>query len=495
MKTQLLAHNNSVRLFYVYALIVCLGIGASIFFESPIPIALPASALMALILFLDYRYFFYLLFFSIPLSTEVYIGDTLGTDLPTEPLIVLLLLIYIVCMIIKPKYFSRDFLRHPISLFLLYHFIWTCVTAIFSEDIAISAKFILAKAWYIAAFYLMSGHILTRTKYINVILWLVTIPLAIATLKVILHHATLNFGFKRINESTSPFFRNHVNYAAILSTFLPYIVYLYRTSIPAKTKSLLLNILIIIGFGIVTSYTRAAYVAIAMAYVTYWIIRLRLSKLVLTVSVVLIIGVINFLIIENQFMKYVPTEKTVAHTELSDIVNSTSKLEDVSTMERYYRWIAGLQMIYEKPLLGFGPGNFYSNYKKYTLERFSTYVSNNPEKSGIHNYYLMITVEQGIIGLIVFLSFIILAFVYGENLYHRLQDKNLKRLVMASMLSSLIIYAFLIMNDLIETDKIGSFFFFNLAILAIIDIQNRSRSVGPMVSSEEPLDTQQEQNQ
>ena len=251
----------------------------------------------------------------------------------------------------------------------------------------------------------------------------------------------------------------------------------------------MVNILIVIGFGLITSYTRAAYVAVAMAFATYWVIRLRLTKLILTISIVIILGLVNFLIIENQFMKYVPTEKTIAHTELSDIVNSTSKLEDVSTMERYYRWIAGLQMIFEKPILGFGPGNFYSNYKKYTLERFSTYVSNNPEKSGIHNYYLMITVEQGVIGLIVFLVFIILAFMYGENLYHRLKDKNLKGLVMASMLSSLTIYAFLIMNDLIETDKIGSFFFFNLAILVIIDIQDRSTSIGTIEPSEKPLET------
>ena len=487
MKTQLLAHNNSIRLFYVYAVILCVGIGGSIYYESPIPIAIPASALMALILFLDYRYFFFLLFFSIPLSTEVYIGDTLGTDLPTEPLVILLLLIYLVCLIVKPKYFSKDFIRHPISLLLLYHFVWTCLTCVFSEDFSISAKFIAAKAWYIAAFYLMSGHILTRTSYIRFLLWLVTIPLAIATLKVIIHHASLNFGFKRINESTSPFFRNHVNYAAVLSTFLPYIFYLYRTSVSAKAKSVIVNILVIIGFGLITSYTRAAYVAVALAFVVYWIIRLRFTRLVILISLILIFGLINFLVIENQFMKYVPTEKTVAHTELSDIVNSTSNLEDVSTMERYYRWIAGLQMIYEKPILGFGPGNFYSNYKKFTLERFSTYVSNNPEKSGIHNYYLMITVEQGILGFIIFLVFIILSFVYGENLYHRLTDPNLKRLVMSSLLSSFIIYAFLIMNDLIETDKIGSFFFFNLAVIAIIDIKNKKESIGPVISPEEPL--------
>ena len=140
-------------------------------------------------------------------------------------------------------------------------------------------------------------------------------------------------------------------------------------------------------------------------------------------------------------------------------------------MERYYRWIAGAQMIAEKPIWGFGPGNFYHFYKQYTLSRFSTYVSNNPEKSGIHNYYLMVTLEQGIIGLIIFMLLIYTTLLYGERVYMNCRQTHPEwsDLVMATLLSALIIDAFLVMNDMIETDKIGSFFFFNIAIIAIVD--------------------------
>ncbi len=172
-------------------------------------------------------------------------------------------------------------------------------------------------------------------------------------------------------------------------------------------------------------------------------------------------------------MELVPTAQTVAHTELADIVSSTSELKDVSTMERYYRWIAGVQMIAEKPIFGFGPGNFYHFYKAYTLSRFSTYVSNNPEKSGIHNYYLMTALEQGLIGLIIFLALIYYTIIYGEKVYHQTVERKRKDLVMAAMLSTIIIDAFLIMNDMIETDKVGSFFFFNIAIIVILDLLNQ----------------------
>ena len=39
---------------------------------------------------------------------------------------------------------------------------------------------------------------------------------------------------------------------------------------------------------------------------------------------------------------------------------------------------------------------------------------------------------------------------------------------MACTLSTVVILAFLLMNDMVETDKVGSFFFFNMAVLAVI---------------------------
>jgi O-antigen ligase len=245
----------------------------------------------------------------------------------------------------------------------------------------------------------------------------------------------------------------------------------------------------ILVFGIITAYTRAAYVAVAGALAAYWVIRLRLTKLAIVITLIVVAGVVNFLIAKNMFMEFAPSENTVAHTGLNDIVSSTSKLEDVSTMERYYRWIAGVRMIAEKPIVGFGPGNFHQFYKQYTLDRFSTYVSDNPEKSGIHNYYLMVALEQGIVGLIIFVFLVIFVILYGEKVYHASSSSQNKDLVMAALLSTIIIDAFLMMNDMIETDKVGSFFFFNMAIVVLIDTFNKKEKalVTPVVSTEKPL--------
>lgn len=472
MRSQLAIRRYSYNLFLGYGSCILLSILLAIFFETPIPLLLPIVLVAAFQTLVDYEKIYLLLFLCIPFSTEVFISEHLATDLPTEPLIVGLMFIYFFVILTNPNKINIRFFKHPLSIILLAHFAWIGFTTLTSSAIGFSAKFLLAKLWYIVTFFYFTGHIVKDTKKIDLLIWLLAIPLTIATTKVIVHHSMLDFGFKEINEACPPFFRNHVNYAAILTVFFPFIWYLRKWSFGGARRIAEISILILF-FGILTAYTRAAYVAFLLLPFAYITIRARLTKLAVILVSIALFGVVSYLVTENRFMQLVPTEQTVAHTDLKDIVSSTSELKDVSTMERYYRWIAGAQMIAEHPYLGFGPGNFYHFYKSYALDRFATYVSNNPEKSGIHNYYLMTTVEQGLIGLFIFLFLVYMVVIYGEIVYHQCTTQKSKDIVMATILSSIMIDAFLLMNDMIETDKIGSFFFFNIAIIVLMDLFNK----------------------
>jgi O-antigen ligase len=130
-------------------------------------------------------------------------------------------------------------------------------------------------------------------------------------------------------------------------------------------------------------------------------------------------------------------------------------------------------MTSEHPFIGFGPGNFYTFYKSYTVTSFQTYVSDNPEKSGVHSYYLMTLVEQGIPGLVLFLIFCAYILLHGEALYHQLALEKEKQIVMMALLSQIIIMALLLINDLIETDKVGPFFFMNIVLLVSMDLYGK----------------------
>lgn len=460
-----------------------LGLGISILLSTVLAITLdeilllglPAGLLLMYQTVVDFKKVFYLLLFTIPLSTEFYFPNGLGTDLPTEPLVVGLMLAYVLYLIIHWKNMKRDFLMHPITLFLLLHLGWMVLTTFTSSNVLVSFKFLLAKAWYVIGYYFLAASILKKEEDVKKFFWVIFIPFTIAVIITIVRHSTYGFSFEDVKYVMRPCFRNHVLYAAILAVFLPYII--LATTWYKKNNLLkwaLLGAVFFFLLAIYLSYTRTAYVAVFIAFGSYFVIKLRLLKIASLVSVIILFIGIFYVMSSNRYLEYAPDfDKAVSHYEFDDLVSATAKGQDVSTMERVYRWVAGMQMSKKEKLTGYGPGNFYFFYKPFAVTSFETYVSDNPEKSGIHCYYLMILTDQGIPGALLFLAFTFFVLIKGENIYHQTKDKERKRIVMAIMLSIIIIDAFLLINDMVETDKIGSFFFMNMAMLINMDLLNK----------------------
>ena len=83
------------------------------------------------------------------------------------------------------------------------------------------------------------------------------------------------FSFEEVNYVMYPCFRNHVNYAAIMAVFLPFIVlgtrwYSWRNPL----KWLLIFGACVFLLAIQLSYTRTAYISVFLAFGSYFLIRL-----------------------------------------------------------------------------------------------------------------------------------------------------------------------------------------------------------------------------
>lgn len=151
--------------FGVFAWIIILSGWLSAAFESFYPLAIPAIAILIYFSIVDFRNIFFFLLACIPLSTEFYFPNGYGTDLPTEPLTIGLMLVYWL-FALKNGVILRGgaFFRHPITLLILLHFGWILITTINSENVFLSIKFLLAKTWYIVTFYFLAGLILQKQK-------------------------------------------------------------------------------------------------------------------------------------------------------------------------------------------------------------------------------------------------------------------------------------------------------------------------------------------
>jgi len=298
----------------------------------------------------------------------------------------------------------------------------------------------------------------------------------------LVRHSVSGFAFSRINFVMGPWFINHVMYAAIIVSLFPLLVALLFQSDKAehflsrRSNILKLALVALFTIGILHSFTRAAIIALVIGGGVYFIIRWKLIRHSFVASLIVLAGGITYLVHNNQYLEYAPEyTRAISHHKFNDLVSATSKLEDVSTMERVHRWVAGFRMLNERPVVGFGPSSFYSSYKPYTVNSFKTYVSENFDKSGIHCYFLMVFVEQGYVGGVIFLILSLSLLVFGERLYHRTIDLKDKALIMATTIGLSIIFALNLINDILETDKVGAFFLTYAAILVIMDLKNRKQ--------------------
>lgn len=473
------ANQPTQLLFNVFALLTLLSIFLGIATEMYFLAGASAAAIIVYLAVVDFRKLFFLLLICIPLSTEIVLPNGFGTDLPTEPLMVGLMLIYFLYVLKNGAQLSSRFLRHPITILLLLHFGWILVTTALSDLPFVSIKFSLAKTWYITVFYFMAGSLLKTERDVKAFFWAVFIPLLATVLITLVRHAAIGFSFEEVHTVFHPFHRNHVNYAGILALFFPMMVLATQWYKKEKMQRYLLMISLVIFFvAIYLSFTRAAYVAMVIALGYYFIVRWRLTKpLVLLTLIGIILGA-SYITYQNKYLEYAPNfERTITHTKFDNLIEATYQMEDISTMERVYRWVAGGHMIVDNPIFGYGPGNFVNFYERYTVTGFQTYVSDNEERSGIHSYYLMTTVEQGVVGLAIFLLLVFYTLIKGEHIYHQTSQPERRRVILMMLLSLIVIDAFQIINDLVETDKIGPFFFMAMAILVNCDLANQEEEV------------------
>ncbi len=453
-------------------LLIWLGIGLQAWWLMGVPLVLAVLWLAAV----DFRRVFFLMVASLPISMEQELPGGFATDLPSEPLMWLLTLCGIGWLLQNWRSVDGRFIRHPLTLALLVHLCWIAISVITSQDLFVSFKYLLAKGWYVIVFYCLAAHLLHTERDFKTFFWWFLLPLLFAVLTVFIRHAAIDFSFQDVAYVMGPFFRNHVMYACLLAIFLPFIWYAtYWYKRWSATWWLLVISIAFLLVAINFAYTRAAYVALAAAVGIYWVMRWRMMKMALLGFGVVLSIFIGFVDTRDNWLEFAPNyEKAISHTRFENLLEATTKLEDISTMERVYRWVAATYMIREKPVTGFGPGNFYFYYEKYTVSSFKTYVSDNPERSGIHNYYLMTAVEQGLPGMVIFIIFSVLVMLYGERIYHRTQPGWQRRMVTASVMCFILIDLLMLMNDFVETDKIGSLFFMSVAMLVNLDLNGRT---------------------
>lgn len=423
-------------------------------------LALPVLVPALLMLVYDYRLLFWLLIASVPLSMHTELPGGLATDLVAEQLMWVMMFVALL-LLIGGKVVSPSRRLDPFLLLMLALLFWTFLTSITSEIPVRSFKYLLAKIWYLMACVVMGVMVLRSPGDIRRMIRIYLVSMSLIVAYGFLSHAASGFSLEDSNRVLYPFYFNHVIYAASAALGVPLAWYgLQWYSLKSRNWYLMLGALTLMLLGVAHALARGAWVSILALPVIYLLFRFRLFEKALYAGLVVVVLAVPFLLHNNYYYRFAPNfKKTVYHdSDIGDHLESTFDGTDLSGMERINRWVSAKNMVAERPLTGFGPSTFSQVYKSYGEGSFLTYASQNKEQSTTHNYFLMTFAEQGFVGGLLFLGLCVYMLVLAYRTYWQATHPEHKNLILAVTLSLSTILLHLLLNELVETDKIGVLF-------------------------------------
>jgi O-antigen ligase len=441
--------------------------------------AIPFAALLGVAAFTNVSILWFILIASIPLSTELMVTPSLGLDAPDEPLMMILTGISILWLAFKPQSFPKHLRSHHLWLLLLLHVAWIGITCIFSVNVGVSVKYLLAKFWFIIPFVVLPNMLGLKREQMLFAIKCLCVSMLFVAAQSLVRHALVNFTFIGINSTTAPFFRNHVNYSAMLVFVMAILsaAWWHQKKYAGIDNRILKWSVLICVAGIVLSFSRGAWVALLAGAAVIYFVRKNWLKQALLIAGIVLISFSTWLVYDNNYLKFSNNfNTTIFHENFEEHLQATWQLKDVSNAERFHRWVAGVRMSNQHLLSGYGPNNFYPHYKGYTVASFRTWVSDNDDHSSVHNYFLLMLIEQGIPGLIFFSILFIAMLLYAQKMYQQRKDAFGKTFSMTIAVLLTMIGCIIFMNDMIETDKVGSIFFLCLGLL--IWLKNEPEELG-----------------
>ena len=439
------------------------------------PIAL---LLIYFAIFQTEKLFLSLAFFT-PFSINIEeFTKSFGLFIPSEPLLFGLMLILLFFQF-KTPFVDNQIWKHPIIISVLVFISWMFVTAITSSHVLVSFKFILSKLWFIIPILFFGTHFFKKKKNQNWFLRLFIIATSCTIIYTLIHHSMYDFGEKAGHWVMSPFFKDHTIYGAIIAMIIPLLLAWYFSEKHAPLIQIsLIGIIIIVFLGLYFSYTRAAWLSIAIAIIVGLIIHFKVNfKILLFLASAACI----FLFFQWDTIQMELARNTHEHTtEAFDerIQSAANVTTDASNLERINRWNCAFSMFQQRPVFGYGPGTYAFEYAPFQEAKNLTIISTNfGDMGNAHSEYLGALAEMGLIGLLLFIAIVAAIFYSAIQLYYNwpAEDHKTKIIIFGMVLSLITYFSHAFLNNFLDTDKAAVPIWAMCSIIIVLDLERRKR--------------------
>ncbi|MFH1118486.1 MAG: O-antigen ligase family protein [Bacteroidota bacterium] len=415
-----------------------------------------------------------LIVFAVPVSVNIADSELgIGISLPSEPLMVGVMLLFLLKTLFNGQYDKRV-LKHPVTIVIIINLVWLLITSITSEIPLVSFKFFVARLWFIIPFYFLGIALFKDARNITRFNWLYVATLLIVVVYTSVHHSAYGFAEKQGHWVMKPFYNDHTAYGGILAFFLPVFTGYALNMLRSKTYRLYALIVSIVLLGaLYLSFSRAAWVSVAMALIIMFLIVYKIKLRWILSGIIILIT--SFYLFQDQILYSLEKNKQDSSANFIEHVQSIYNISsDASNLERINRWQSAFRMFNERPVFGWGPGTYQFIYAPFQRSKERTIISTNAGDMGnAHSEYIGPLSEQGIPGLISVLSLFILILITGIRVYRKARNREIRLFSLLSVLALVTYFIHGLLNNFLDTDKASVPFWGFYAMIVAMDLYHK----------------------
>ena len=411
-----------------------------------------------------------LISFTVPLSVTLEEFEQLAISLPAEPLLAGMLILFLAKLLYEGNY-DRNVARHPIAITIYCLFIWMIVTTITSEMPLVSIKFIASRLWFVVPSFFFCALLFKKPKYIDWFIWLYIASLCIVVVYTTIIHAQHGFDNDSAHWVMSPFYNDHTAYGAALAIYLILaITYIFIPGLTTRKKIFILGAVALLSLAMVLSSCRAAWVSLAASLAVLVCVLLKIKFRWILTTLVILTGL--FFTFQHQIIDSLEHNNQDASGDIMENIQSITNIStDASNLERFNRWHSAFRLFAERPVFGWGPGTYQFVYAPYQMSKDRTIISTNAGDGGnAHSEYIGPLAEQGFMGTILMLAFVITVVYTGMKAYHNAKNKKARVLVLGATLAFISYFVHGFLNNFLDTDKLAVPVWSLAALITVIDL-------------------------
>lgn len=378
-------------------------------------------------------------------------------------------------MILKAPSYKEDLQKifsHPITITLSLYFLWMVITSFFAELPIVAFKFTLNTFWYVSTFFLWTILFLKDNKkdFYNW-LYIIAIPISFVVFFTMYKHGLKGFSKQASYYIMRPFYKEHTAYAASIAVFVPiyYILAIYG-NFKKWVKIAFFIAFTILILGVITSYTRGAWLGVMVAIFTFWALKFwGFTRVVIPFSLPFIAGFIIFFG-ADVFFSFTNTGNATNQGLTKHIKSIVNLRTDESNKERINRWVAARGMLEARPMTGFGPGNYAMTYAPFQQYEFLTSISTFKGDGGTaHSEFFLAASEMGYLGLILVIIWFLTTIIKGFQAVLKAHDPEYRYLYMAALTGLMTYFVHSFFNNFLDQDKVAIPVYFCMAIIVALD--------------------------